>query len=221
MKRICKATGCGLETSTPFSPLCRSHRARLRRHGDIEQKGITKADLLPFIERVDKRREKNPESPLWEHLEARWATIVRHAKAVVADFNSGRALNKYEVEAAREALAISRDATAREVVDAALGMYLMQGLEPLRFRSDEAFWTQLVRRVRGIASRSSGKTINAKGTVRPLYREMPPRTSLVLQGWLKEAFGAAGLRLVQLEEQEAEAEREERREYRKALAALK
>ena len=221
MSRICKAPGCNGQRSTQFSPYCRAHRARLRRHGDINQQGVSKAELEPYLRQVDQRRQKNPESAIWDHLERRWQAVGSHARAVIGDHDRGQAVQRNELQAAREVLLITGGAATREVVDTALAMYLMQGAELHRFRSDNAFWTQLVRRVRGVASLATGETTSASGAKRLKYREMGPRTVNALKGWLVEAFGAAGLRLAQLEESEMEARRNERREFREALGELK
>src|SRR5829696_6033366 len=84
MTRICRAPGCGARTTSRFSVYCSTHKSRLRRHGAVDQKAITKADLRLYLKLVRARIEKNRESPLWAHLEARWAALADHARGRVA-----------------------------------------------------------------------------------------------------------------------------------------
>jgi hypothetical protein len=174
------------------------------------------------MRRVAERREKNPESPLWQQLAARWAALEGHARAVLAKFEDGQASNRHEVKAAHELLRLSEGAPVEDIIDCALAMYLMEAMEPRRFRSDRAFWAQLVRRVRGVADVSAGRRWDHQaGKVRRVYRELAPQASAVLRVWIVEAFGMAGLRLAELEERDLEAQRDERKELRDALGGLK
>jgi len=84
MARICRAPGCYAHTSSRFSVYCSTHKARLRRHGAVDQKAITKPDLRPYLKLVRARIEKNRENPLWSHLESRWAALAEHARGRVA-----------------------------------------------------------------------------------------------------------------------------------------
>jgi hypothetical protein len=107
------------------------------------------------------------------------------------------------------------------VVETALAMFMLQELEPRRFRSDEAFRTQLVRRVRGLTEVNAGEYYDhASGKTKRAYRELTPRATAVLGLWLAEAFGGAGLHLARLELTEWEKKNEERRELHKALSEL-
>ena len=55
----------------------------------MAQKAISKADLKGYLKRVRQRIEKNPDSPAWGQLEARWLAVMEHAKGVVAEFRAG------------------------------------------------------------------------------------------------------------------------------------
>jgi hypothetical protein len=128
---------------------------------------------------------------------------------------------RHEVKAAHELLRLAKGASAVDVTDTALAMYLMQDAEPRRFKSDQAFWTQLVRRVRGLAEVNAGTYWDQEsGKVKRVYRDTPPRVTAVMKGWLVEAFGGAGLHLAQLERRDDEARRGDREAMRQALAAL-
>src|SRR4051812_48115314 len=151
MPRICRAPGCAAETSSRYSPFCQRHRARLRRHGSVDQRAVTKADLKGYLKRVRARIEKNPDSPAWSALEGRWEALQQHAREVEAYFQSGRAGPRYERRAAHEVMKLGQAVEAREVIVTALAMWVLQELEPRRFKSDAAFRSQLIRRVRGLS----------------------------------------------------------------------
>jgi len=221
MKRTCRAPGCDAEVSSRYSPYCRNHRARLRRHGAVEQQGITSADLKPYLARVRARIEKNPESAAWGQLDRRWLAVVDHARSVIAYFESGKAGQRYERKAAHEVIKITDATTPRDVVETVLAMFMMQELEPRRFRTDAAFRFQLVRRVRALADMSAGQYYDHKtNKVRRVYRELSPRAMAVIGQWLAEALGVAGVHLARLEQRDEERQRNERLELHKALEEL-
>jgi hypothetical protein len=58
--------------------------------------------------------------------------------------------------AAFELVKLSNAVEARAVLKTVLAMFLMQDQEPRKFRSDNAFLTQMVRRVRGLTKVNAG-----------------------------------------------------------------
>jgi hypothetical protein len=82
--RHCRVAGCGASASSRYSAYCSTHKGRLRRHGAIDQQGITKGNLQPFLKIVQTRIEKNLESPLWTQLDARLAALADHARSFLA-----------------------------------------------------------------------------------------------------------------------------------------
>jgi hypothetical protein len=222
MTRICRVPGCGAEAASRYSHFCRNHKARLRRHGAVDQDGVTAKDLAPYLAKVRARIEKNRESPAWGQLEGRWLAVADHAMSVVAFFDSGKAGPSYELKAANEVLKIAEAAKPREVVEVVLSMFIMQGQEPIRFRSDAAFRAQLVRRTRALADVNDSLAYDHKSDkVRRVYRELPPRVIMVMGQWLAEALGGAGVHLARLEQEDEERRRNERLELHKALGELK
>ena len=145
-----------------FSHYCRNHRARLRRHGAIDQTGITATDLRPYVERVRQRIEKNAASPLWPQLDARWLALADHASGVIGEASRGRAGPEYERKAAREVLKLVAETEPRSVIEVALAMFLIWDQEPRRFRTDEGFRFQLVRRVLVLGDLSAGQYFDFK-----------------------------------------------------------
>ncbi|GEO19087.1 hypothetical protein MAE02_67830 [Microvirga aerophila] len=76
MSRLCRVAGCCSPTSSRYSIYCSSHKARLRRHGAVDQKAITKGDLKPYLRLVQDRIQKNEASSLWTQLNARWSALA-------------------------------------------------------------------------------------------------------------------------------------------------
>ncbi|MBM6592391.1 recombinase family protein [Microvirga pudoricolor] len=108
-----------------------------------------------------------------------------------------------------------------EVIVTALAMFLMHYQEPRRFKSDDAFTTQLVRRVRGLSDVNVGEWYDDKsGRTRRVYRELPPRVVQVIAGWLIPMLGGIGLKLVELEQAEWDARQQEIRSFYKAVSDL-
>lgn len=222
MTQTCRVPGCSTETASRFSQYCRNHKARLRRHGAVDQEGITAKDLKPYVERVRRRIAKNTDSPAWGTLDARWEAVQQHAKEILRLFESGRPGPAYERRAAYEVAKLAGATAARDVVVTALAMFMMQQFEPRRFRSDAAFRFELVHRVRSLGNMSAGQSYDhTSGKVRKVYRELAPRAMTAMGGWIAEAFGTAGLHLSRLEEAEVERRESQRAELHKVLGELK
>lgn len=222
MTRQCRVPGCGAVAASRYSHYCHNHKARLRRHGAVNQEGITSADLTPYLARVKARIEKNRESPAWGQLGGRWLTLVDHARSLIVQLGSGKAGSIYERKAAYEVVKIADAAKPREVVEVVLAMFIMQEQEPRRFRSDAAFRFQLVRRTRALADVNVGLSYDYKSDkVRRVYRELPPKVAVIIGQWLAEALGVAGVHLARLEREDEERQRKGRLELHKALEELK
>lgn len=202
MSQPCRVPHCGAPASSQFSPHCRRHKSILRRHGGTTQQAITKADLNPYLNRVRRRIQRNPDSPLWAILDAAWEEAVNVARS---DANV-RIGNRYQRQAATEIVNIATDADAREIGTVTLSMFMLRHEQPGRFEGDRAFWHQLARRVRCLSQRHVGIAYSHKsGSSHRLYRELTPRAAILLGQSLGRCFGAAGLQLAELEKREREA----------------
>ena len=222
MSHECRVAGCPGTATSGFSPYCRAHKAALRRHGHPEQSGVTAGELRPYLLRVRRRIERNHNSPVWTQLEANWLAVSEHARAVLCAFERGTAGPGYERSAAFEIDKISSAAKPRQVVEVVLAVFLMQGLDPRRFRSDAAFRFQLARRVRALADVHAATMYDhGKGGVRRIYRELAPRAVAVLGQWLAEMSAGAGIRIAALELDDERKQQEQRRTFAAALGELK
>ncbi|ACA15369.1 hypothetical protein M446_0815 [Methylobacterium sp. 4-46] len=222
MSRVCRAPGCSSPAASRFSLYCKAHKARLRRHGAVDQVGVTEAVLGSYRRLVRARVEKNKESPLWGQLEARWATIVSHAQGIVDGYHRGQVGYAFERRAAQEVLKLAADVEPKAVVETALAMFLLLEAEPRRFRSDAGFRAQLVRRVRGLTDMNVGTYWDDEsGTMKRVYREVPPRAIVVMGQWLAEAFGGAGTHMARLEEKDRQERESARQDFYKSLEELR
>jgi hypothetical protein len=128
---------------------------------------------------------------------------------------------RHERIAAQELQKLTDAVPPREVLETALAFFAMQELQPRRFKSDQAFRTQLVRRVRGLTNLNAGSWFdNQTGKTKRAYKELTPRASMVMGRWLADAFGGAGLHLAMLEQTEADKKQQEAMAFRQALADL-
>ena len=123
--------GCDSPTTSRYSVYCSRHQSRLRRQGDVTQEAISKAGLNTYLKWVRERVAKNPESPAWGRLEARWRVVVEHAKGIVAEFRSGKAGIRYMRKAAEEVIKVAEAATPRDVIETVLAMSMMEELDRL------------------------------------------------------------------------------------------
>jgi hypothetical protein len=97
----------------------------------------------------------------------------------------------------------------------------MQELQPRRFRSDRAFRTQLVRRVRGLTDLNAGSWFDHQtGKTKRAYKELSPRAAAVMSQWLADAFGGVGLHLTRLEQNEADKKQQEQQAIHASLSQL-
>ena len=221
MTRECRAPGCANPAASRFSLYCQAHKVRLRRHGAVDQKGVTEASLASYRRLVQARVKKNPASPLWDQLTARWGTVVEHAQGIQAAHERGQTGYVFERKAAQEVLKLAGDVEVSVILETALAMYLLEADQPRRFRSDAAFRAQLVRRVRGLTDMNVGSFWdNEAGKVKRVYKDLAPRAVVVMAQWLAEAFGPAGAHLAKMEERDRQKQQDEQQELRKALEEL-
>jgi hypothetical protein len=174
------------------------------------------------VAHVRGRIAANQESSAWAKLDARWKTLVRHALGILAEYQGGRATYRYTVKAAEEIVRLDGGVEAREIVITAAAVFLMDQMEPHRFRGDRAFRTQLVRRVRALTEANATSYRNPiTGKSRRTYQELSPRATEVMAEWLTEALGILGVHLARLERKEREDRDRERQGLNDDLMALK
>ncbi|GJD92982.1 hypothetical protein [Methylobacterium iners] len=207
MHKWCHSPGCSERAATRYGNYCSKHASAKRRHGDSLQKGVTKSDLKPYIELIQERRAKHPEKKAWISMEERWKAQVEICVGIANDHGP---MNKYKRIAAKEIVKVGHNVEHKTVVDTVLAMYLLQELESRRFRSDLAFWTQLVRRVRGLTELNSGMWVDPKTLRRKTAAmELCPRAAEAMVFYIKQALGVCGLWLAAFERKEEERRRQD------------
>jgi hypothetical protein len=173
------------------------------------------------VEIVRARKAKNPGKAAWLSMEARWNALVGIADGIIAEARKGKPMKRYKRLAAYELRRLGDHVSPEKVIETVLAIYLMQDRDPRRFRSDKAFWTQLVRRVRGLTKANAGVWPNGEtGKPKIAYSVLDPGTTGTLAAWIVEALGVAGVWLVNLERQEKEQEEQERLSFHEELKEL-
>ena len=217
----CKANGYVAQAATEFGRYYPRHATAKRNHGDVHQNGVTKAELKPYVEIVRARKTKNPGKPAWLSMEARWIALVGIADGIIAEARKGKPMKRYKRLAAYELRRLGDHVGPEKVIETVLALYLMQDRDPQRFRSDTAFWTQLVRRVRGLTKVNAGVWPDSEtGKSKIAYSVLDPGTTGTLAAWIVEALGVAGVWLVKLERHEREREEQERLSFYEELKEL-
>ncbi len=220
--KTCRAPGCDAPAVSRYAAYCSIHKARLRRQGALDQASISKAAVEPYLKRVRARIAKNQHNAAWAILDERWRALVEHGRGIIASYHAGKPGQSNHRLAAHEVVKLGDDVAPRAVVETVLAMVLMLEMEPARFRTDAAFRSQLVRRVRGLTDVNFGESWDQpSGKVKRFYRDFPPRAAAVLGQWLVETLGIGGKRIAQLERAEAEKAAGERVALHKALGELK
>lgn len=218
--RTCRLPGCGRRTTT-YGVYCTSCNATNRRHGDPQQRGITKADLKYYLEITRARIEKNGDNPAWKQLEGNWNAAVRDAQAYIRSYQSGRPVHSVYRRACEDLVRVAEDVEPMKVIETAIAMFVMYDQEPRKFRSDEAFWFQLARRVRGLTERNIGASWNHETQKMKLYyRDVPPNVTRCFAEMVKESVGIGGIYVAKLEGQEAEAKQKKKNDLHESLRAL-
>src|SRR5262245_65807330 len=107
MNRTCRAPGCWAPAASRFAAYCGPHRSTLRRHGAVDQTGVTKTQLKPYLTLVKKRMAKNPDSIAWVTLDERFRALVDHAEGILATFAKEKAGSRFERVAAPEVVKLA------------------------------------------------------------------------------------------------------------------
>jgi hypothetical protein len=215
----CRVPWCSHEAASRWSRYCDSHKSRDRRHGDPLQETITTANLKPYVKMVRQRIERNQEKPVWPILENLWSSLVHECRSYFATGGGRLPYERTQRRAYQEVIKIADHVEPRTVVETVLAMYLMLDQDPRRFRSDQSFRFQLVRRVRGLTDVNAGQWYDhGSGRVKRAYRDLPPRTAKFLGTMLAKTLGGAGVYLANLERKQLEQQRSTMRALGEALA---
>ncbi|MFC4351685.1 hypothetical protein ACFOW6_09050 [Fodinicurvata halophila] len=135
-------------------------------------------------------------------------------------FKGGRAMIRWEVQAARLFLSVWQNVDPKAIIETCASMGMIWIREPNRFQSDKAFVTQVARRFTGLSERNCGTWWSeATQQVHRVYRDIPPRTALILGRMVHVAVGVIGNQIVKVQAERERAEKEARNAMFTALAS--
>ena len=220
--RTCKVPGCPF-TTTRWGKLCNTHKCRQRRHGHPEQRAVTKAYLRQYIKLVRDYISRNAANPVWGQLDSLWCALLEEcARERAEERRDGRAYIVHGREAREQLERLKGVVDPREAIETVLAMFLMLEFEPRQFRSDDAFRFQLVRRVRGLSEVNAGTWYDhGSRRVRRVYRDLRPKSTRALAGYLVDSFGRAGLYIAKQECARLDQQRNAKKQLDAALSELK
>lgn len=217
---LCAVPGCR-SPKLPRSPLCNTHKSAKRRHGDAQQRGITVRDLAPYVKSVRAHIRRNSKNSVWEQLDNLWRLLLDELGRELEELRNRPAV-AYDREAKEQLVKLKDAVKPREAVEVILAMYMLQEFDPRRFKSDDAFRFQLVRRVRALSDVNVGSYYQHETRkVKRVYRDLSPRATRALASYLVETFGRAGVYIASHERNRVEAQGKAKAELDKALAELK
>lgn len=221
IRMSCRVPSCSSAASSRWGVYCDSHKVRQRRHGHPLQRAVSKSELAHYVAFVRQRKARNPDNPFWGATKARWGGLIEHAQGVMKTYYSGRPMVGWEIKACESLVKIAENVEADVVVEAALGMYVMQEMDPRRFHSDEAFRFQLVRRISGLTDVNAGVWWDYKaGRNKRAYKDLSPRSTQIMADMLVKTFGTPGVMLAKREAEDLAKGKQHLAELGEAVRAL-
>ncbi|KAB2699305.1 hypothetical protein F9K79_09430 [Ochrobactrum sp. Kaboul] len=172
--RPCKAHGCGF-FAKGFSTYCEYHKRNLTRHGHPLQKGVTKADLKPYVKEVRTFLADNHPDKAKAVLEDIWGRTVKEAERFLEMASRGRPVIGYELEANQAVLSLSREQGAETIAVTLIAMGVWYEEDPRFWKYDEGFRFQAVRMLLRLNPREASFQWRNGKMERSSYRQIPPR----------------------------------------------
>jgi hypothetical protein len=102
-------------------------------------------------------------------------------------------------------------------VEVVAAMVIMEIMDPRWFKTDQAFWIQLARRVRSLTDLHVAEGWDNK---RLRYHEFSPKAAIFLGHWLATAFGAGGQGIAKAEQAERDRKARKAKECQELHASL-
>lgn len=161
---MCRVDGC-FKPSAKYSHLCEYHRNVDRTHGHPLQKGVTKAELSPYIRAVKKYLAKRSGPHVQQVIDKDWGRVSREAELFLADSKRGAAQNVYQRRAMEIIDSVAKDYSAMEIAVVIMAMGYFYADQPRRWASDEGFQFQAGRMVRKMARGETDYSFHRHGTV--------------------------------------------------------
>jgi hypothetical protein len=187
---LCRCPGCSRAARSRRSVYCEKHNSRNRRHGDPQQSTVTRKELQPYIEFIERLIKKETTGKLEEALKKIRGCLFNDAKDVEIDYSQrGKALPMNWLKAHREIMAVFRSTDWRKPAVLLASLFLLQYDKPHRIASDRGFIFEAARLFRSLSPQSVGSYWNHRtGKVHKVYKDMSPRAVNVLGTLLVDAY---------------------------------
>jgi hypothetical protein len=182
---------------------------------------VTSAELQPYLKTVRAHIRRNSKNTVWDQLDNLWQLLLDECERELHERRNRPAV-AYDREAKEQLVKLKGAVKPRAAVEVILAVYLLQEFALRRFKSDDAFCFQLVRRIRGLSDVNVGSYYQHETRkTKRVYRDLSPRAARAFAGYLVDTFGRAGLYIARLELDRIEKQGKAQRELDKALSELK
>lgn len=227
MTRICAVPGCvrpvggGSRAARAWSIHCSAHRSHERRHGHAQQRPVTKQELRPYLQAIDRRLRAQPEARAWDAASERFRAIADSCATDLAAYSRGQPMSETHRRCCEEIDKLARAAEPREVWRLVAGMVMLARRDARRFRSDEAFFVQVARVVRRLRDVNAYETWDHQAQrVRRGYRDPARRVLQEMGRVLTLSLGSVGITFLRLEDREEERQAKAKADLSAALTEL-
>lgn len=189
-RHSCSVPYCNrLVRGNSWSHMCEMHRQRARRFGDPRQPSVRRAELRPYIKRVQQIFKKSDS----EKVE----TGLRSIHGLLSDYCPEDLSNRFHAQASMEIARVLKQVSAKKCGITIGGMFLLRAESPSTFVSDRGFDFALVRAFRTMAGLSCGSTWDYReNRSRKWYRDLPMRTVERMALLLRECYAPFVARLL-------------------------
>lgn len=165
------------------------HVQRLRLHGTLTPRTITKTEFAEYLARVTRVIERGHHEKIDRGLREQAALLGDAARDLESASHSGPWVHRWNVRAAQEVLRVLNDIGAARSGLTVTACFLLRDDRPHLFDSDTAFAYELVRLWRSQTSLSIGSTWDPKQNRAKLwYKTLPARTSVAIAELLVDAY---------------------------------
>lgn len=222
MHRTCSVEGCRSAVIARYSPLCQSHRQRLRRFGHPLQPTIFPRDLTVHLKVLARRQGDNADSKAWTILRHRWSAITQEALAVVSAASAGRPYDARELQAARLLQGLAGAVDVDLLIRTCMAVVFHRQADPRRYASDRAVLFTMARMALRLNPGAMGRYYDHKTKrSRTVRLDASPRVLEMVGHKLNASFGGAAAQLWAIEQSRVPAVELERRTLAEALQGLK
>lgn len=200
---MCRVDGC-FRTATKFSHLCERHRNVARVHGDPLQRGITKAELKPYLKAIRDYLEKRS-GPRAEAIISRdWERVLSGSKTFLERAGRGEPHNLHSRNAALIVVDVNGEQRPTDIAVTLMALGYFYADQPRRWASDQGFRFQAVRMFRKLAKHQTDYSWTRTGQmIRSSAKRCPQGTTKALwQSIASTGFVGYGIQIQQQIEKE-------------------